>query len=229
MAFSFSPKIVTNGLVLYLDAANRNSYVSGSTTWNDISRSGNNGTLTNGPTFNSANGGSIVFDGIDDNVTLPHVFNISSGGLTFNTWFNCSNTSWSPLLSDWYTNQWSFNLQVYLGNVSFSIRNNNNDNLPGLISSYSILANTIYNICCTYDPITKITNLYANGTLYSVTSNSNANPYVRNTSNNFNIGLKQDSSNYLSGRVYNTQIYNRALSATEVRQNYNALKGRYGI
>jgi len=54
MAFSYSPKIVTDGLVLYLDAANPYSYVSGSTSWNDISRGGNNGTLVNGPTFSSA-------------------------------------------------------------------------------------------------------------------------------------------------------------------------------
>ena len=55
-------KIVTDGLVLCLDAANTKSYVSGSTTWNDISRSGFSGTLINGPTFNGNNGGSIVFD-----------------------------------------------------------------------------------------------------------------------------------------------------------------------
>ena len=58
--------IVTNGLVLYLDAANYLSYTSGSTTWRDLSSSNNSGTLTNGPTFSSANGGSIVFDGVDD-------------------------------------------------------------------------------------------------------------------------------------------------------------------
>ena len=58
MAFNYSPKIVTNGLVLCLDAANPKSYVSGSTKWNDLSKNYLNGTLTNGPTFNSANGGS---------------------------------------------------------------------------------------------------------------------------------------------------------------------------
>ena len=68
MSFSYSPKIITDGLVLYLDAANPYSYVSGSTVWNDISRGGNNGTLINGPTFSSANNGSIVFDGTNDYV-----------------------------------------------------------------------------------------------------------------------------------------------------------------
>ena len=66
MAFNYSPKIVTNGLVLCLDAGNVKSYVSGSTTWTDLSPTQKNGILTNGPTFNSSNGGSIVFDGVDD-------------------------------------------------------------------------------------------------------------------------------------------------------------------
>lgn len=59
-------KIVTDGLVLALDAADTNSYTSGSTTWRDMSGNGNNSTLTNGPTFDSGNGGSIVFDRVDD-------------------------------------------------------------------------------------------------------------------------------------------------------------------
>jgi hypothetical protein len=66
MAFNYSPKIVTDGLVLYLDAANSKSYVSGSTTWSDLSRGGNNGTLTNGPTYSSAKGGIIILDGSND-------------------------------------------------------------------------------------------------------------------------------------------------------------------
>lgn len=63
-------QIVTNGLVLALDAADRNSYISGSTTWFDVSGNNNNGTLTNGPTFSSTNGGAIVFDGTNDYVEM---------------------------------------------------------------------------------------------------------------------------------------------------------------
>ena len=73
MAFNYSPKTVIDGLVLYMDAANSKSYVSGSTTWNDISRGGNIGTLLNGPTFNSSNSGNIVFDGTDDYVTVTEI------------------------------------------------------------------------------------------------------------------------------------------------------------
>ena len=69
MAGNVAPNIITDGLVLYLDAANTKSYVSGSTTWTDLVGL-NNGTLINGPTFNSANGGSIVFNGVNNYVTL---------------------------------------------------------------------------------------------------------------------------------------------------------------
>ena len=72
MTTSYSPLIVTDGLVMYLDAANPKSYPGTGTTWTDISRNNNNGTLTNGPTFSSANLGSIVFDGSNDAIQLNH-------------------------------------------------------------------------------------------------------------------------------------------------------------
>lgn len=90
MAFAYSPKIVTDGLVLYLDAANPYSYVSGSTAWNDISRSQLSGSLINEPAFSSANNGSIVFDGVDDYGNLGNVFNNVFAGntpkYTFSIW-----------------------------------------------------------------------------------------------------------------------------------------------
>ena len=79
MSFSNAPTVVTNGLVLSLDAGDRNSYVSGSTTWFDLAGT-NNGTLTNGPTFNTGSFGSIVFDGVDDYVTTNSNININNIG-----------------------------------------------------------------------------------------------------------------------------------------------------
>ncbi len=74
MAFNYSPKpVIDSSLVLYLDAANPRSYVSGSSVWTDVSRGGNNGALTNGPTYSSANGGSILFDGTNDYVSIPDI------------------------------------------------------------------------------------------------------------------------------------------------------------
>ena len=69
MALHHSPRIVTNGLVLCLDAGSRKSYGGTGNVWRDLAGS-NNGTLTNGPTFSSANGGSIAFDGTNDYVSF---------------------------------------------------------------------------------------------------------------------------------------------------------------
>lgn len=64
------PNIVTDGLVLYLDAANTKSYPGSGTTWNDLSGNGNNGTLINGYIFNSIGNGNLVFDGSNDYVNI---------------------------------------------------------------------------------------------------------------------------------------------------------------
>ena len=85
MAGNVAPNTVTDGLVLYLDAANVKSYASGSTSWNDLVGT-NNGTLVNGPTFSRANGGSIVFDGTNDTTNFGNILNIGLNSLTISCW-----------------------------------------------------------------------------------------------------------------------------------------------
>lgn len=80
MALNHSPKIVTNGLVLYLDAANQKSYPGSGTTWTDLSGNGNTGTLTNGPTFSANNNGGIVFDGANDYVSISNSSSLNITG-----------------------------------------------------------------------------------------------------------------------------------------------------
>ena len=98
-----TPPIVTNGLVLALDAGNTLSYVSGSTTWRDLSGNNNSGSLVNGPTFNSVNGGSIVFDGSNDYVEISPVN--ASSQFTLNFWIKCiqtgsvGNTNYSGIIN----------------------------------------------------------------------------------------------------------------------------------
>jgi hypothetical protein len=106
MAFIHSPKIVTDGLVLALDAGNVKSYASGSTTWLDKSGGGNNGTLINGPTFSSANGGSVVFDGTNDNALLPINFFSYPSLTTFSIslWFKSSQSNGGTLFGQQNTN-----------------------------------------------------------------------------------------------------------------------------
>ena len=89
MSLGHGASIVRNGLVLYLDAANPKSYPGSGTTWKDLSGNGNNGTLVNGPTFNSANGGSIVFDGTNDYVITTNLLNPTTNpNESVFVWFN---------------------------------------------------------------------------------------------------------------------------------------------
>jgi hypothetical protein len=230
MAKTFSYKdINTMGLKFYLDAAVLESYPGSGTAWYDLTGNGYNGTLTNGPTYSSSNSGSIVFDGSNDYVSVPHAFDVSTGGASWNIWFNTTSTSQSPLFSDWYSSVWAFNIQIYSGEIFIGIRNSDNVDLQGAILTYSISTNLVYNICVTYDKTSKITSLYPNGVLYSTGSNALANSAIRNTSNSWSIGYKQDSGNFYSGNIYSAQIYNRALSASENAQNYNIQKIRFGL
>ena len=222
------PAAITSGLVLNLDAGNVKSYPGSGTTWRDTSGNARNGTLINGPTFNTGSLGSIVFDGTNDYIDLPHVFDISSGGVTWNIWFRATSLAWSPLISDWYDNQWSFNLQIYLGTVNINIRNSNNVNFPSA-NNFSINANQIYNLTCTYDKTTKQILTYLNNTLIYSSTNTESNSAIRNTSNNWSIGYKQDSENYYTGNIYIAQMYNRALNPSEILQNFNATRARFGI
>ena len=91
MAISYNPRTITDGLVLCLDAANSKSYPGSGTTWTDLSGNGNNGTLVNGPTYSSSNGGSLVFDGTNDYITSS--FATTSGqAVTYSGWLYSTET-----------------------------------------------------------------------------------------------------------------------------------------
>ena len=92
MAFNYSPKIVTNGLVLALDAANKKSYPGSGTTWSDLSGNGYTATLLNGTAFSSINFGTFVFDGTNDNASIPYNTNLDpTSGITFEAWIYPTN------------------------------------------------------------------------------------------------------------------------------------------
>lgn len=226
MAFNYSPKIVTDGLVLYLDAANSKSYVSGSTTWNDISRGGNNGTLTNGPTFNSANGGSIVFDGTNDyvqaNATNSSYFSLSVW-VKYSQFFSdnqgypiiINNTSPSNGYMLYQSTDFPYNrAKIFVVTTS----------LKALDTITLLSTNIWYNIVSTYDG--SFIRLYLNGTLDNSISQTGT---VISNPGSLLIGKLSYASSYFNGNVSNTQIYNRALTAQEVLQNYNATKTRFGL
>jgi hypothetical protein len=223
MAFSYSPKIITDGLVLYLDAANTKSYVSGSTTWNDISRGGNNGTLTNGPTFNAENGGNIVFDGVNDFISILGSTSITTATLLIWVYRNGAQPNYAGIFYSrgFQANGMSFfsttnNLSYTWNSSSDTFNFNSNLNVPNL--QWSMCAVSIS---------------ATNAILY-VGSSSGLLSATNNVSNSSTIvnGLRIASDNFWSpfkGSVSNAMFYNRALSPTEILQNFNSTKGRFGL
>jgi hypothetical protein len=210
--------IVTNGLVLCLDAANPKSYPGSGTTWTDLSGNGNNGTLVNGVGYNSGNGGSLVFDGVNDYVsnTMP---NPGSVPITFDFWMN-SDTSTPVGLYDTAPGQ-----PNVLRNYNFGVIEWWN-NSPSV--SLGLSALTWTNITIEYSFTTNRTiKYYRNGNLITTATGSTSPTFAWTTLifGNINAG----SAGWYSGKISTIKIYNRALTASEIQQNYNALKSRYGL
>ena len=229
MAFANGPKIVTDGLVLSLDAADRNSYPGSGTAWNDLAGS-NNGTLTNGPTFNSSNGGSIVFDGVDDYASTN---NFSLTQATFDFWFSVTDKG------SGFSYVMSYGSGGVGGMISISVANQSystylvNRELYCFIgggdssikpTGFLITYGSIYNVVLTVANSSSVIGLYVNGTNYPVVNSD-----VLSLGSIFNIGRWFSDFNYLSGKVFTGKIYNRVLSSSEVLQNYNATKSRFGL
>ena len=212
---SYLGGIVTQGLVLDLDAAKRDSYVGTGTAWNDISGNRNNGTLTNGPTFNSANGGSIVFDGTNDYITLTNN-SLPTQAYTINCWIKSPSVipvvDYDMIIS---TSQFYWYLAIAINR--FRIDNNSSGTFA---FGPTVIPNTIYNITITRS--SNIDTTYVNSVNYGTVGNSVT------LSGNWEIGRWAYSpSHYWNSNIYQVQLYNRALSASEVLQNYNATKTRY--
>ena len=233
-------QIVTSGLVLCLNAADKNSYPGTGTTWTDLSGNSNNGTLTNGPTFNSGNGGSIVFDGTNDYVNCGNgsSINITGTGLTLGGWVY--RTATNP--ANYYRRiiekaatypalQYSLvttpsNDPAGEGKLLLDLYINNS--LPvSATGSTQLQLNTWYYVTATYDG--SFRRIYLNGILdgqLATTGN------ITSTVSSLAIGdyIPGLATTYVwNGRIASTQVYNRALSASEILQNYNATKTRFGL
>jgi hypothetical protein len=237
MAFSYSPKIVTDGLVLYLDAANPYSYVSGSTSWNDLSRSQTNGTLVNGPTYSSANLGSIVFDGVDDYVVTPTV-TLNSFGFTMNMWFKYQPLSAIRFLLDFKGTTPNNIVGIYIDPSNQLILDDRDGpvvpggDISAIKSTSAISPNVWINLTATVDRSLGAgneDNFYINGIPFASSYVYADNLNTAYASNPCYIGNVSGSGYPYKGDIASVQIYNRALTQAEITQNYNATKTRFGL
>ena len=238
--------LVTDELVLALDAGRTLSYSGNGTTWTDLSGNSNNGTLTNGPTFSSDNFGSIVFDGTNDFVTLGTQINsdITTTDVTISFWAYIDSTAADEVfvsmeslalnqpLIIWYDTGSTYEVQnTGVGDVGGGSNNvittavtDASSEKRFTTSNNALSANTWYNIAVVLDVTNNEFYTYINGVEEAKWVSNNTSGGIKSTTNDFRIG---GGSPYLDGRISQFLVYTQALTASEVAQNYNALKGRY--
>jgi hypothetical protein len=211
---------IKSGLVLSLDAANARSYPGSGTVWNDLSGNNNSGSLVNGPTFNSINGGNIISDGVDDYVlhsspTLTtFTVDITYSPLAFDT--NPGTNRYNYILGSFGTNMFCRYNTANSGN-NILIANHGGTDIS--LSNLGHVINGTYNMVITFDDSTKNTRVYINSSLISNTTYSATLRYQ---------GNRQLVATFNS-RIYSYKAYNRALSADEIAQNYNTQKSRFNL
>ena len=226
--------IVTNGLVLNLDASRLSSYPNTGTTWYDISGNGNNGNLpgTSAPVFVTASSGIMTFDGINDyvdcglsNISLPT-------NITLSAWINQSTLSgYKNIITkedstgtgmDYgLTTSPNGNLYFWFHNGSYKIH----ETSTGVINN----TNQWYNVVSVFDDVNNIVKMYVNGV--EIYNQSETTSLLAHVNSKLFIGWRNSFLNGqpFYGNISNTQIYNRALSQSEITQNFNATKSRFGL
>ena len=229
MGASAGPDIIEDGLVLALDAADRNSYPGSGTTWTDLSGRGNNGSLVNGVGYS---GGSLVFDGVDDHIlgTIPS--STFTGPHSICCWFYRETVKqWSALFSNNVnttscsiftfintTNALGIN-QAGINGTSISVdlgADHLNKWIYGVITFGGVSNGSAVNVY-----------VYKDGSLLT---NSGSLYWNMSSSSSYYVGRHWTSANQIhDGFIPQVSVYNRALTASEIQQNFNMLRGRYGI
>jgi hypothetical protein len=203
-----------NGLTNYFDASNIKSYPGSGTTWYNLIPGGVNGTLVNGPTYSSANGGVIALDGVNDYIYIP--LNLSTSNYTIMgaaRYVVVGGRTFSALSNNWLMGHWSVSTENYYA--------------EGWVSSVQAGASdTNWRIyAATGDYSGDRWEMYVNSQLSTISPNGNGSAGP----NGFAIGSGAASGEFSNSHISNLLVYNRVLTAAEVSQNFNALRGRYGI
>jgi hypothetical protein len=230
MALNHSPKIVTNGLAIYLDAKNPKSYSGSGNVWSDLSGNGCTGTISNSPTFSN---GIFSFNGTDQSVNIVNSIQFGSTSFSVGFWINFPVLGNASGLFSWNTDSFNSNAKglearVRLtGIIEYALGDGTGGNAATRVSSVgSLLTNTWYYVCYTHN-FNSIITAYKNGisqgtTDYSTEGNSPFN-------DTYAIILAAGGNGFANIQLPNFHVYNRVLSSDEVLQNFNAIRGRYSI
>jgi hypothetical protein len=210
--------IVNRGLIMHLDASSTSSYPGTGTGWYDLTGNLYNGILTNGPTYSSTNGGSMVFDGSNDYVALNTTSIISGNqSFTIESFYTITGAAGGALFGNygpgntsntiWFSGQYG----IYINGSCYA-------------ASHPITSGT-HHMVATRDS-NGVVKLYLDGAL-SNTATLNASIA---TPINYRIGTDAGSTQEpFSGNLYSIRVYNRDLSLNEILQNYNIQKSRFGL
>lgn len=214
MSLSHSPKIVTNGLVVCLNAADVKSYPGSGTTWFDRSGNGNHGTLAGGASYSSANGGLFNFDGVDDSINIPvNLSTITHTIIVVARYTGLGQTSRvvSSNNGNWLMGWWGGQTDKYYA--------------EGWVSATSGGTAETNWICyaATGNQAGDSWQLYRNGVLIVGPNNAGA-----AGPNGIKLG-GWTSSEFSACQVSYVLAYNRVLAAEEILENFNATRGRHGI
>jgi hypothetical protein len=235
MAISHSPRIVRDGLVLALDAADRNSYPGTGTTWNDLSGNGNNGTLQGGPTFNSNNGGYFSLDGTDDYFSTSFNPNLNNNRLyTYEVWFRDDvadgpNFSTNTALISNYGPSGTTPLSILhiseTGKAYIAERNSSGISTGDVSTNSSIVTGEWVHIIGVATSTTLF--IYVNGVQQTSTASRPGGTIT--SGQNFVLGGNH-LNRYQTCDIPIFKVYlDKAFTASEVLQNYNATKTRFGL
>ena len=224
MGLAHSPRIVTDGLLFCADFGNTKSYTDGASTVYDVSSTRSSGAIESAPTFNSDNGGYLDFDGTDDVVDFRFDQNgpdLTLSTITASAWVNFDTATWVM------GNGAQFRIRLNGTTIGFWIRELSNGGYNELFSPASTMSTGEWgNIVGTYDGTNQ--KIYHNGVEVATTNPGLG--FLDGGSNNLTLGEPYyDANQFFNGKLSAASIYNRALTAAEVAQNFNATRGRFGI
>jgi hypothetical protein len=215
--FEYDVPIVTDGLILNLDAGSLLSYAGSGNSWVDVSKNNNIGLLVNGPTYTGSGTSSYLsFDGVNDYVQFSNMLLSGSQNFTICAWVQYINSN-----GHIFGNYPAGNLQVFYGPSYIGLWLNNNSAYANAATYYR---SGINHIVVQRSEGSKLY-VWLNGVLIKTGISDSS---IGNTTN-FRIGLNTSNNEAQGGRFYNLQVYNRALRSSEIYQNYNAMRSRYGI
>ena len=216
-------QIVQSGLQLYLDAGNADSYPGSGTVWTDLSVNGRNGTLTNGPTYSSADGGSIVFDGSNDYVQCTGSLTVTAA--TFVAWIkrNGNQDAYDGILfsrgtsvtgMNFYTSNqlgyhWNGNVNTYNWSSGLTV-----PNLTWCMIAVSVTSTSATAYLCQTGGTTTATNTVSHGS---------------SLLDDIKLALDDAAARYFNGNIAIAQLYNTALSAADISQNFAVDRARFGV